>query len=71
MTNLKAEMSTPQTINLIPIPIFYQLFLVIGYHILLEGLKMGREVLDPLGLGVIIIGNGSDGDLILYESHEL
>ena len=35
-------------------------FLVIGDPILLEGFKMGDEVLDQAGLGAIFIGHSAD-----------
>ena len=53
------------------IAVFYQLLLVIGNHILLEGFKMGDEVLDQSGLVDIFVGHGVDGDFILDDIHEL
>ena len=70
MSDLKANMSTFSLKNMMLISVFYQLLLVIGDPILLSGFKMGDEVLDQLVLGAIFIGNGTDGDFILYDSHE-
>ena len=53
------------------IAVLYRPLLVIGYPILLGGFKMVDEVLYQLVLVSIFIGNGVDGDLILYNIHEL
>ena len=55
---------------MILIAVFYQILLFIGYPILLGGFKLGDEVLDLTGLGVIFIGHGADGDFILNYRHE-
>ena len=52
------------------IEFFYQLLLVIVDPILLGGFKIGERVLDKSGLGDILVGQGADGDLILYNRHE-
>ena len=70
MSNLKAEMSTCPTQNLMLIPVFYQLILVIVDPILLGGFKLGDEVLDQSKLGAKFLGNGADGDFIFYDSPE-
>ena len=56
--------------NLILIAVFYQILLVIGDPILLDGFKMGDEVLDQSGLQAIFVGNGVDGYFILDDRHE-
>ena len=52
------------------IAVLYQLFLVVGYPILLGGLKMGDEVLEQSVLGDIFIGHGGNVKFISYVSHE-
>ena len=37
---------------------------------LLGRFKMGGEVLNQLGLGVIFVRHGADGYFVLYDSHE-
>ena len=69
MSNLKADMSTCPPQNMMLISFFCQLLLVIRYHILLGGLKMGDEVLYQSGMGAIFFGYGEDGDFILDEIH--
>ena len=56
--------------NLILIAVFYQILLVIGDPILLDGFKMGDEVLDQSGLQAIFVGNGVDGYFILDDRHD-
>ena len=56
--------------NMILIAVFYQLILVIVDRILLGGFKLGDEVLDKSKLGAKFLGNGADGDFILYDISE-
>ena len=70
MSNLNVETSTLPPLNMMLISVFYHIPLVIGYTILLDGFKMGDEVLDQPGLGAIFFGHGSDGEFILDDSHE-
>ena len=52
------------------VSVLYQPLMVIGYPILLSGLKMGNDVLDQSGMRAISAGNGAGGDFILYDIHE-
>ena len=56
--------------NMILIDVFYQILLDFGDPILLDGLKMGDEVVDQLGLGSIFVGHGADEDFILDCKHK-
>ena len=53
--------------KIILVAVLYQLLLIIGDPILLGRIKLGNEVLDLLRLGAIFIGNGMDGEFILYH----
>ena len=64
------DISTRRPQNMIMIAVFYHVLLFIGYPILLGGFKLVDEVLDMLVMGAIFIGNGTDGNFILDDSHE-
>ena len=64
------DISTRRPQNMITIAVFYHVLLFIGYPILLGGFKLVDEVLDMLVMGAIFIGNGTDGNFILDDSHE-
>ena len=49
--------------------VFCHLFLFIGDHILLSGLKLGDNFLDLLLLEAIFIWHGAEGDFVLDDSH--
>ena len=56
--------------NLMLVTVFNQFLLVVGDPILLGGFKMGDKAFDQSGLGAIFLGNGADGDFVLYNRHK-
>ena len=71
MVKFKADQIKISTVNIILISIFYQLILLLGYSILLDGFKIRDEVLDLSRVDAKISGCRLDGDFILYGDHEL
>ena len=69
VSKFKLEQITIPLGNIILVSVFYQLLMVLGDSILLEGLKLGFEVLDILGLDAILSGCRADGDLVLDDYH--
>ena len=65
-----AEMITCSPRNMILLPVFYQLLMFIGHHILLGRFKLGDEALDLSGVDAKSFGSGSDADFILDDGHE-
>ena len=71
VSNTKSEKTNIPPRNMIPIAVFYQILLLLGYSILLGGFALGDDILYLLGLKVKFVEWRFDGDFILNYRHYL